>query len=118
MKRFTIDEVNAPADTSPIFIGSVQRQELVTSDDAASQRVTMVAFRDGARNRWHRHTTEQVLVVTAGHGVVATDDRELEVATGDVILIEPSERHWHGARPGQGMTHLSILLPGEMTIDE
>ncbi len=118
MKRFTIDDAAGAPDNAPIFVGSVLRQELVTSAHAASQRVTAVTFQDGARNRWHRHTTEQVLVVTAGHGIIATDETEIEVEAGDVVLIEPNEHHWHGARPGQDMTHLSILLPGQLTIDE
>ena len=118
MKRFTIDAAVGAPDTAPIFIGSVLRQELVTSAHAASQRVTAVTFQDGARNRWHRHTTEQVLIVTAGHGIIATDETEIEVEVGDVVLIEPNERHWHGARSGQDMTHLSVLLPGQLTIDE
>ncbi len=118
MKRFMIDRDQAAADDGPMFIGSVVRQELVTSDHAATQRVTAVTFLDGARNRWHRHSTEQVLVMTGGHGIVATDEREFAVETGDIVLIEPGERHWHGARPGHDMTHLSILLPGEITIDE
>ncbi|HVL24259.1 MAG TPA: cupin domain-containing protein, partial [Thermomicrobiales bacterium] len=86
--------------------------------DAPSQRVTAVTFLDGARNAWHRHTTEQVLVVTHGEGIVANDEGEREIAAGDVVLIQPNERHWHGARPGRDMTHLAILLPGTMTIDE
>jgi quercetin dioxygenase-like cupin family protein len=34
------------------------------------------------------------------------------------VLIPAGERHWHGAEDGTSMTHLSILLPGEMTIDD
>lgn len=75
-----------------------------------------VTFKAGARNRWHRHSTEQVLVVTHGRGVVATDAEELRVTPGDVVLVQPGERHWHGAEPGADFTHLSILVPGETTI--
>lgn len=108
----------AAPDTSPIFIGEVLRQNLVTEDDAASQRVTAVTFRNGAKNKWHRHSTEQVLVTTDGHGIIANEEQELRVSRGDVVLIPPGERHWHGAQPGQDFTHLSILLPGETVIDE
>ena len=103
---------------SPIFVGLVRTQNLVAEEDATLLRVTAVTFEDGARNKLHRHTTDQVLVVTHGRGIVATDAEELRVETGDVILIPAGERHWHGAEPGQTFTHLSILTPGQMTIEE
>lgn len=99
-----------------LFIGSVLAQSLVADEDAPSLRVSSITFQAGARNRWHRHSTEQVLVVTHGLGIVANDDMEHQVRPGDVILIPAGERHWHGAAPGADLTHLSILLPGEMTI--
>jgi len=80
--------------------------------------VTAITFQDGARNRWHRHSTEQVLIVTDGEGIVADAGGEQPIKAGDVVLIQPNERHWHGATPGHDMTHLAILLPGTMTIDE
>lgn len=101
-----------------LFIGTVFNQPVVEDSDAPSLRVASITFRDGARNRWHRHTTEQVLVVTHGQGIVANDEVEHQVSPGDVILIPAGERHWHGASPDSDLTHLSILLPGEMTIDD
>jgi quercetin dioxygenase-like cupin family protein len=103
---------------SPIFEGSVFRQDLVAEGDASLLRVTAVTFENGARNKFHRHTTDQVLFVTAGRGVVVTADETFHVESGDVILVPAGERHWHGAVPGQSMTHLSILTPGQITIDE
>jgi quercetin dioxygenase-like cupin family protein len=31
-----------------------------------------------------------------------------EIKPGDVISIPPNKRHWHGAAPTTGMTHLAI----------
>lgn len=118
MKRFHQRRAAATKNVGDIFIGDVFMQNLVTDQDAQSLRVTSVTFEEGARNRWHTHTTEQVLVITDGAGIVATGDTELQVEKGDVILIEPSERHWHGAQPDTSMTHLSILIPGEMQISD
>lgn len=100
-----------------MFTGTVLMQNLVAEGDAPSLRVTSVTFVDGCRNTWHTHTTEQVLVVTDGVGIVANDDGEREIMPGDVVLIQPNERHWHGAKEGHDMTHLSILLPGEMAVE-
>ena len=114
--RQDIDQ--AKPNTNPIMVGEVVSQNLVAEGDAPNLRVTAVTFRNGAVNRWHMHSTEQVLVVTDGQGIVATETAEHEILAGDVVLIEPGEKHWHGAAPEQDMTHLAILLPGEMTIVE
>lgn len=111
------DPDQAKASDNSIFIGEVRTQDLIAEGDAPNQRVTSVSFLNGARNTWHRHSTEQVLVVTHGNGIVADSSGEYPIAVGDVILVEPNERHWHGARPGADMTHLAILLPGKMTVE-
>ena len=118
MKLVRLDPAQAVQDGSPIFVGEVRRQNVVAEGEAALLRVTAVTFKDGARNRWHRHAVEQVLVVTAGNGVVATETEELRVGPGDVVLVAAGERHWHGALPGEDFTHLSILTPGDLTIEE
>lgn len=105
-------------DNPKMFVGDVRIQNLVTEQEVASQRVNAVTFRDGARNNWHSHSTEQVLVVTHGEGIIADADGERPIRPGDIVIVQPNERHWHGAAPGRDMTHLAILLPGTMTIDE
>jgi quercetin dioxygenase-like cupin family protein len=109
---------SVPQTNEQMFIGEVRGQQLVTEKDASSQRVTAITFVDGAKNRWHHHSTEQVLVVTDGEGIIADESGEHAITAGDVVLVQPNERHWHGAAPGHTMTHLSILLPGKMTIEE
>jgi quercetin dioxygenase-like cupin family protein len=73
-------------------------------------------FRDGARNRLHTHTTDQILIVTAGEGIVATEHEERTVRAGDVAYIPAGERHWHGAKPGMDMTHFAVLGSGKTFI--
>ena len=118
MKLIKQQREAAVPNPSPIFEGTVRTQNLVAEGDASLLRVTAVTFEDGARNKLHRHTTDQVLVVTHGRGIVATESEELRVGAGDVVLVTAGERHWHGAEPGQDFTHLSILTPGKMTIEE
>lgn len=118
MKRVRQSLDQAQPNPGELFIGRVLAQPIVADNDAPSLRVSSITFEDGAKNRWHRHTTEQVLVVTDGEGIVASDDEEYQVMQGDVVLIPAGERHWHGAAPGKTLTHLSILLPGEMSIDD
>lgn len=118
MIRVSLDQIPSESDTSPIFIGNVTRKGLVGDDNPGLLRVNLVEFHDGARNKLHHHGADQVLIVTNGHGIVATEQEELELETGDVVLIPAGEKHWHGAKPGQDFAHLAILTPGSMTIDE
>lgn len=118
MRILRHDPSAARPDADPIFIGDVVKQSLVTDGDAQLLRVNSVTFNNGARNKWHRHAVDQVLVVTDGRGIVATEAGERLIEKDDVILIPAGERHWHGARSGEQMTHLSILTPGDITIEE
>ncbi|MCC6315374.1 MAG: cupin domain-containing protein [Thermomicrobiales bacterium] len=118
LKRVQIDRAFAAHTPSPIFVGDVHTQNLVAEDDADLLRVSAVTFEDGAHNRWHRHTTDQVLVVTEGRGIVATETEEMRVGPGEVVFIPAGERHWHGAEPGCTVTHISIVTPGHMTVED
>src|SRR6478672_2545547 len=104
IRRVRPDRSLAEPSSNPIFTGPVAIQELVNDSQADLLRVTAVTFDDGARNKPHRHSTDQVLVATAGSGFVATDDEELALAPGDVALIAKNTRHWHGALPGASFT--------------
>lgn len=118
IQRITIDQSQAKPATSPIFIGDVLSQDLVPEGLADLLRVTAVTFQQGARNKRHTHTTDQVLVATAGEGFVASDDARLTLRPGDVAFIPKHTPHWHGAAPDQDFTHLSLLTPGHMEIVE
>ena len=101
---------------NPIFRGAVDYQTAVGEGESRDLRLSEVHFKDGAVNRWHVHSCDQILVVTAGEGIVATEHEECEVAAGDLAFVPAGERHWHGARPGKDMTHWSIVSPCTTTI--
>jgi quercetin dioxygenase-like cupin family protein len=47
--------------------------------------------------------------VTAGAGWVRPwDGLVQEIRPGDVVWIPPGQKHWHGATPTSGMTHVAI----------
>jgi len=101
---------------NPIFKGDVDYQTLVGAEQSRDLSMSEVHFKDGARNRWHMHSTDQMLVITDGEGIVADESEERSVTIGDVAFIPKNTRHWHGAKPGRDMTHLSILAAGKTTI--
>jgi quercetin dioxygenase-like cupin family protein len=71
-----------------------------------------VNFSAGARNKFHTHSSDQVLIVTAGTGIVATDDGESIVNVGDLVHIPAGEKHWHGATKDSDFSHISLTQVG------
>jgi len=100
------------ASASDIFLGQVGSQVL---NGNPQYRVSEVAFAPGGRTKWHTHTFHQVLIITEGRGIVATEDEERHVTPGDVLYIAPGTRHWHGAEADAPMVHLSLNGAGETT---
>jgi quercetin dioxygenase-like cupin family protein len=102
-----------------IFLGLVHTQPLIDDRQGAEQlRILSVTFSPGARTKLHYHTHEQVLVITEGRGIVATEHETHHVVPGHVVYVPRGERHWHGAEPEFSMTHLSINGPGETHVVE
>jgi 4-carboxymuconolactone decarboxylase len=101
-----------------IFRGEVDMQTAVGDDVSRDLRLSEVHFKDGAANKWHQHSCDQILIVTEGEGIVADEREERTVTAGDVAFIPANTKHWHGAKPGRDMTHWSILANGKTTIAE
>lgn len=116
IRHVRLDRSQGTPSTNPIFVGAVSTQEVVNDALGEILRVTAVTFEDGAVNRPHRHTTDQVLVATSGNGFVANDEHHHSMEPGDVAFIPAGTRHWHGADPGTTFTHLAILTPGHTEI--
>lgn len=69
----------------------------------------LVTFAPGARTAWHTHPLGQTLIVTSGVGRVQKwGDPAQEIRPGDVVWIPPGVKHWHGASPTVGMSHMAI----------
>lgn len=93
----------------------VWRQAILDPDDSDNFNFAIVAFDAGSRNKFHKHSGDQILVITEGTGKVATDDEVLEVNQGDVVVIPARENHWHGAPDDTSMAHITITVKGSQT---
>ena len=92
------------------FTGKVQIEILNQAPAPARVSVASVTFEPGARTAWHSHPLGQTLVVTDGSGFVQSWGEQIEqIHPGDVIWSSPGVKHWHGATPTTGMTHISIV---------
>ena len=102
------------------FGGKVYTQFVLQVEDKAKKiQVVYVKFVPGARNRLHTHSTEQILIVTEGKGIVATKSQEHMVTPGMIVLVSPGKEHWHGATKDSSFAHVSIIgQPNEMKLVE
>jgi quercetin dioxygenase-like cupin family protein len=91
------------------FTGMVRIDPLFAAQDPARAAGNSVTFEPGARTAWHTHPLGQILIVTAGAGLVQRWGEAIEeIQPGDVIWFAPGEKHWHGATPTNALTHIAI----------
>ena len=91
------------------FTGRVRIDPLFSPNEARRAAAATVTFEPGARTAWHTHPLGQTLIVTAGLGLAQREGGPVEeIRPGDVVWFEPGEKHWHGASPSVGMTHIAI----------
>ncbi len=91
------------------FTGAVRLDPLFQAADPARAAGVHVTFEPGARTAWHTHPLGQTLIITSGRGWVQQWGGPIEeVGPGDVVWFPPGEKHWHGATPTNGMTHIAI----------
>jgi 4-carboxymuconolactone decarboxylase len=98
-----------------LFTRPVTMQYIIGKELSKSFNVTQVNFGRDVRNKFHRHSDEQILIVTKGKGIVATDEQEITVRPGDIIYIPAGEKHWHGAAQGATFSHLYLWHPDTKT---
>ncbi len=108
------DRVPRQPMSSPLFTSpEVWAQPLSPEGSGYNSRV--VIFGKGTRNKFHAHTSGQILIVTSGRGYVATDTEKREVTVGDVIFFEAGEKHWHGATEDSDFAHIYVHLASSET---
>ena len=115
VKKDSVPKQAAPM-TGGLMTGTqVYRQGILQGDDSNNFNFGIVSFDAGSRNKFHKHSGDQILIITEGTGKVATDNEEVIVSQGDVILIPAGENHWHGAPDATSMAHITVTVKGSET---
>ena len=118
MKVVTMSNVpKTPAEmTGGLMTGTqVWRQAILEPADSNNFNFAIVAFDAGSRNKFHKHSGDQILIITEGTGTVATDNEVVTVNQGDVVVIPAGENHWHGAPDDTSMAHITVTVKGSET---
>ena len=96
---------------SQLFTGKdVTDQPLIP--EGGDYNMSIVNFGKGVRNKFHKHESDQILIVTSGIGIVATETEQRTVTVGDVIVFPKGEKHWHGATEDSEFSHIFITKSG------
>jgi quercetin dioxygenase-like cupin family protein len=111
MKVIKVAQVAKEPWVDKIFTGPVTVQGIIERDLSENFSIRQVNFSKGVRNKFHSHSSEQILIVTEGKGIVATDKEEITVVPGDVIFIQAGEKHWHGATKDSTFSHIYVMSP-------
>jgi quercetin dioxygenase-like cupin family protein len=109
MKIFRAVQTPSLGGDPKTFTGDVTRATLASDTAGTPVNVYRVEFEPGARTHWHHHDGPQWLLVIAGRIRVQKDgEPATEVVAGDAVVIQPGERHWHGATPTERGVHLAV----------
>jgi quercetin dioxygenase-like cupin family protein len=117
VKVVKMSEVAKEPAVSALFTGGeVNMQTVFQPGESQAFNFGLVSFSSGSRNKLHTHTSDQILIVTEGTGVVATEQEERTITVGDVALISAGEKHWHGAPGSTAMAHIAITAKNSQTV--
>ncbi|MGB8817061.1 MAG: cupin domain-containing protein [Rhizobiaceae bacterium] len=105
-----------PAGTRPstkghadYFTGAVRVDPVIETPEPSRLRAALVTFEPSARTAWHTHPAGQTLLVVSGSGLAQTWGGPVQrINPGDTVWFAPDEKHWHGAAPTTGMSHLAM----------
>ena len=109
MKIFRAAETVSEGGDPKTFTGDVIRTTLAGDKAGTPVNVYRVEFSPGSRTHWHTHDGPQWLFVIEGRIRVQKEgEAPAEVVRGDAVVIQPGERHWHGAAAHERGVHLAV----------
>lgn len=107
-----IHRAGSRASVSPnpdYFTGQVRMDPILSAPDPGRTNAIVVTFEPAARTAWHTHPLGQTLYILSGLCLAQTEGGPVqEFRPGDTLWFAPGEKHWHGAAPTVGMSHLAI----------
>lgn len=103
------------------FIGTSYLNALTSPADGVF--MANVTFEPACRNNWHIHHADkgggQILLCVAGEGWYQEWGKPARaLKPGDVVVVPPEVKHWHGAAKNSWFSHIAAEVPGENTSNE
>jgi quercetin dioxygenase-like cupin family protein len=75
-------------------------------------------FAAGLKTHWHKHTSEQLLYVLEGKGVIGTENEQQIATPGKAFVIPKDTKHFQAATEESSFTFLFVLkFPNSTTTE-
>jgi quercetin dioxygenase-like cupin family protein len=112
--------VDVKENTHGFFGGKVYGQFIINEKQGAKvAHLGLVKFAPGARNKFHSHKNEEIMVIVEGKGIVATKEKEYVCTPGMIVFLPPGLVHWHGATKDSTFAHYVVVCqPNDMKMEE
>jgi quercetin dioxygenase-like cupin family protein len=109
MKIFRASQIPSAGGDANTFTGDVVRTTLASDKTGTPVNVYRVEFAPRARTHWHTHDGPQWLLIVEGRiRIQKLGEPATEVVAGDAVVIQPGEKHWHGAALSTRGVHLAV----------
>ena len=91
------------------YSGEVEVRSLRASANPLDPDLLRVHYEAGSVSNWHTHPGGQYIYVLQNSVLICNDGGEMnEVAEGSLVVVQPGERHWHGATENSSSDILTI----------
>lgn len=108
MKLLRPSEIPAEVQHRKLFVGESSMQPLINRGTSKNFWSCLRHWAPHTRAKFHAHSSDQILIVTEGKGIVTTDREQISVGVHDIILIPAEEKHWHGATEDSSFAYVQI----------
>ena len=115
MKILIPSEIPEVIQHQPLFIGESAMQTLVDKGMSKDFWSCLRRWPAGARAKYHSHSNDQLIIVTEGKGMMATEKETAVVSPGQIVFIPAGEKHWHGATKDFSVAYIQIQAAESQT---
>ncbi|WP_340203651.1 cupin domain-containing protein [Ascidiimonas sp. W6] len=82
---------------------------LVKADDDFDQNITQATFSANSTLDWHKHATNQIIIVLEGEGYYQEKGKEpIIIKKGDVVNCMKDTEHWHTSSADSSVSYIAI----------
>jgi mannose-6-phosphate isomerase-like protein (cupin superfamily) len=108
MRILRPSEIPAEVQHQPLFIGESSMQPLIDKGISQDFWSCLRHWSPGTRAKLHAHSSDQLIIITGGKGLMTTEKEAVAVVTGEIVFIPAGEKHWHGATKEMGVAYIQI----------
>lgn len=91
------------------YIGEAWLNAIIHDDPELGYNITKAKFKANSTLDWHKHSSEQVLIIVKGEAYYQERGKEpVILEEGDVIKCDKNIEHWHSSTKFSDVTYLAL----------